>query len=225
MTSNDQFLHAIPGPSAYGSPAYMDQLAAVLNTVNQETQAQRNVAFFWDDGPGTFTPPGHWISISEDLIKQYRPSNEQAVRILALLSAAQADSGVEAWYVKYTWWSVRPISAIWRLCDGGGKLCTESEVRADPSRATYRGKWYSPITTPSFPSYPSAHATFSGAASTVLSSFFPAAAAKVKAMADEAAQSRVLGGIHYPEDSRDGLVLGRIIGNLALDRARTDGGQ
>lgn len=225
MTANDQFVNSLPGPSPYGSQAFMDQLMATLNTVKNETQAQRNIAFFWDDGPGTLTPPGRWISIAEDVIKEQRPSNEQAVRALALQSAAEADAGVGAWRIKYTSWSVRPIAAIWRLCDGGRTLCSEDAVRADPSRAPYRSKWYSPITTPAFPSYPSAHATFSGAASSVIAYLFPAAAAKVTALAEQAAQSRVYGGIHYPEDSRDGLVLGRMIGQLAIERAKSDGAQ
>jgi hypothetical protein len=223
MTSNSQFLHALPGPSKYGSPEFMDQLMQALNTVKNETQEQRNIAFFWDDGPGTLTPPGHWISIAEGLIKQYRPTNEQALRELALQSAADADAGVAAWNIKYTLWSVRPITAIWRLCDGGQKLCTEAEVRADPSRAPYRGNWYSPITTPGFPSYPSAHSAFSGAAAGVLAYFFPGAATKVNDMAAEAAQSRVYAGIHYPEDSRDGLTLGHLIADLAIAKAKTDG--
>ena len=225
MTANDQFVGSLPGPSSYGSQAFMDQLMATLNTVNNETQAQRNIAYFWDDGPGTLTPPGHWISIAENVIKAQRPSNEQALRELALQSAAEADAGVGAWRIKYTSWSVRPITAIWRLCDGGKTLCSETAVRADPSQAPYRSKWYSPITTPAFPSYPSAHAAFSGAASSVIAYFFPAAAAKVTAMAEQAAQSRVYGGIHYPEDSRDGLLLGRMIGQLAIDRAKSDGAQ
>jgi hypothetical protein len=224
MTSNDQFVKSLPGPSQYGSPAYMDQLFAVLNAVKNETEQQKKIAFFWDDGPGTPTPPGHWIQIGEDLIKQYHPSNVVATRDMALEAAALADAGVEAWRVKYTYWSVRPITGIWRLCDGGQTLCSEAQVAADPSRATYRNKWYSPITTPSFPSYVSAHATFSGAASTVLAALFPAAADKVTAMAAEAAQSRVWGGIHYPEDSRDGLALGKMVGQLAIARAQTDGG-
>jgi hypothetical protein len=225
MTAIDQFVGSLPGPSQYGSQAFMDQLMATLNTVNNETQAQRDIAFFWDDGPGTFTPPGHWISIAEGLIKQQRVSNEQALRELALQSAAEADAGVEAWRIKYTYWSVRPITAIWRLCDGGQTLCSEDAVRADPSRAPYRSKWYSPITTPAFPSYPSGHAAFSGAASSVIASFFPAAAAKVTALAEQAAQSRQYAGIHYPEDNRDGLVLGRMIGQLAIERAKSDGAQ
>ena len=145
MTSNDQFLHALPGPSKYGTAAYMEQLKAVLDTVNNSTQEQKRVAFFWDDGPGTVTPPGHWVSIAEGLVKQYHIANDRATRMMAYLGAALADAGVEAWRIKYFYWSVRPITAIWRLCDGGATLCTEAQVAADPGRATYRGRWYSPI--------------------------------------------------------------------------------
>ena len=158
-----------------------------------------------------------------DSIKQYHIANDRATRMMAYLGAALADAGVEAWRIKYFYWSVRPITAIWRLCDGGATLCTEAQVAANPGRATYRGRWYSPITTPAFPAYPSGHASFSGAGATVLAYFIPAAAAKVNDMAAEAAQSRVWAGIHYPEDSRDGLRLGEAIGNLAIERAKTDG--
>jgi hypothetical protein len=46
-----------------------------------------------------------------------------------------------------------------------------------------------------------------------------AAKAQVESMAAEAAQSRLLAGIYY----QDGLILGRAIGGLAIDRAKTDG--
>jgi membrane-associated phospholipid phosphatase len=222
MTANDQFLHALPGPSTYGTPEYMNQLMAVVNTVAQETPEQRRIAFFWDDGPGTVTPPGHWVAIAETLIKRYRPTNQQAVRTLAYLGAAEADAAVAAWGMKYYYWSIRPITAIWRL-GADGKLLAEATCTATPTLCAYRGTWYSPITTPAFPSYPSGHATFSGAGAGVLASFFPAAAQQVKDMAAEAAQSRVYGGIHYPEDSRDGLILGQDVADLAIARAKTDG--
>ena len=223
MTSNSEFLHSIPPPSTYGSPAFMDQVMQVLNTVNNETQQQRDIAFFWDDGPGTLTPPGHWISIAETQIKKYKPTNEQAVRMLALLSATEADAGVAAWNIKYTYWAVRPITAIWRL-DANNNLRTEAECQATPSLCVWRSKWYSPITTPGFPSYPSAHAAFSGAAATVLGYFFPKAADALTAMASQVAQARVYGGIHYPEDSSGGIQLGHLIANLAIARAKADGG-
>jgi membrane-associated phospholipid phosphatase len=223
MSNNDQFLHAIPPPSKYGSPEFLQQVLAVLHTSQTETEQQKSIAFFWDDGPGTLTPPGHWISIAEDLVKQYHPSNEQAARIMAYVGAALADAGVEAWRVKYYYWQVRPITAIWRLCDNDTRICSEAEIAANPGIALHRNLWYSLITTPAFPSYPSAHSTFSGAASTVLEHFFPSAVDKISAMALEVTMARLYGLIHYPEDNANGLQLGKDIGGLAIQRAQADG--
>ena len=61
--------------------------------------------------------------------------------------------------------------------------------------------------TPPFPSYVSGHSSTSGAASTVLVAFFPADATRLRAMAEEAAVSRLYGGIHYRSDNEAGLTL------------------
>ena len=42
---------------------------------------------------------------------------------------------------------------------------------------------------------------------------------------NEVAQARVYGGIHYPEDSAAGITLGHLIADLAIARAKADGGQ
>jgi membrane-associated phospholipid phosphatase len=219
MSSASQFLNAIPGPSAYGSPAFMNQLLTVVNTVKNETQAQRDTVFFWDDGPGTLTPPGHWISIAEALINKSSLSTRQAARVLAYLAAAEADAAIASWGMKYYYWSIRPITAIWRLCGDGSTLCTEAQVSADQSIAPFRDTWYSVIPTPSFPSYPSGHATFSGAAGRLLGYFFPASAQELTRLAEEAAMSRLYAGIHFPEDNDDGLALGRAVADLAIQSA------
>jgi membrane-associated phospholipid phosphatase len=75
--------------------------------------------------------------------------------------------------------------------------------------------WLSYIVTPPFPSYVSGHSTTSGAASTVLASFFPGQAGELNAMAEQAAVSRLYGGIHFSSDNETGLELGRRIGALA----------
>ena len=64
------------------------------------------------------------------------------------------------------------------------------------------------LPTPRSPSYPSEHAAAAGAAATVLSYFFPDEASSFQAMAEEAAQSRVLAGVQFPSDSSAGLELG-----------------
>jgi len=80
---------------------------------------------------------------------------------------------------------------------------------ADPEIST-------PIGKPPFPSYTPGHATFSGAASTVLACIFPAQKDRLLSMADEAALSRLYGGIHYRFDNDKGLESGRMIGRVAI---------
>ena len=72
------------------------------------------------------------------------------------------------------------------------------------------------IPLPNFPSYPSNHAAVSAAMARVLGHAFPAERTRLDALADEAALSRVLGGIHYRFDGEAGLVLGRQIAAWAL---------
>ena len=74
------------------------------------------------------------------------------------------------------------------------------------------------IATPPFPSYVSGHSTTSGAASTVLAARFPDAARKLRAWADEAAISRLYGGIHFRSDNETGLALGKKVGRVAVMR-------
>jgi hypothetical protein len=54
---------------------------------------------------------------------------------------------------------------------------------------------------------------------------FPQDAGIFRMRAQEAAESRVWGGIHFPLDGSEGLKMGREIGRLAIERARTDGAQ
>ena len=77
--------------------------------------------------------------------------------------------------------------------------------------------------TPPFPSYTSGHATISAAASTVLAHLFPEDEVALAARAEEARNSRLWAGIHFPIDNDMGAVAGRMVGRLVAERARTDG--
>ena len=44
-------------------------------------------------------------------------------------------------------------------------------------------------------------------------------------MAKEASMSRLVGGIHYRADCEMGMVVGKNVGNYAIQRALTDGVQ
>jgi hypothetical protein len=78
---------------------------------------------------------------------------------------------------------------------------------------------------PNFPAYVSGHSTFSGAAAAVLSHLIPERASDFQAMAQEASDSRMYGGIHYRADCQEGLEAGKKVGGYAIARARTDGAE
>lgn len=223
MSSGGALRNVLPGPSPYGSPAFMRELRLVLETSEKLTPAQKQIASFWDDRPGTYTPAGHWFEIGVQLVKSYRVAPHQALRIFAYLATVEADAVIAAWEAKYYWWSIRPITAVWRLCDGGSRLCTEAELQANPARATYRNKWISFIATPGFPSYPSGHSAFSGGAGELLTYFLPKAGKTLDVLGEQAAISRLYGGIHFDEDNKAGVILGRAIAKLAIARAKKDG--
>ena len=73
------------------------------------------------------------------------------------------------------------------------------------------------------PVYTSGHSTFSAAAAEVLSYLFPAAAGEFQALRDEAALSRLYGGIHYRSDIEAGKDHGSRVGGYTVSFARTDG--
>jgi membrane-associated phospholipid phosphatase len=170
----------------------MNEVYAVSQTLTEE---QKRIADYWADGAGTVTPPGHWNLIAVDLVRGAGRSTLDTAQLFAVLNTAQADAFIACWDAKYAYWSLRPVTAIRRLID--------------PS-------WLSYIATPPFPSYPSGHSTTSGAASAALAAFFPGKAEELAAMAEEAAVSRLYGGIHYTTDNQVWLALGRRIGQVAI---------
>ena len=79
---------------------------------------------------------------------------------------------------------------------------------------------------PNFPSYISGHSTFSGAAVTILGHLVPERANAYLQMAQDAARSRFVGGLHYNEsDCVVGLTVGDNVGNYAVQRAMSDGAE
>jgi hypothetical protein len=180
------------------------------------TAEESIIAWFWNDGGGTCTPPGHWNQIAQEVaIDQGRTLPENA-RIFALLNIALADAAIACWDSKYRFRLWRPVTAI-READRDGNPDTARDAR-----------WESLLPTPPFPSYTSGHSTFSGAAATILekllgrdqvefsigSDGYPGQRRSYRGFwhaAREAGRSRIYGGIHYECDNREGLDLGRRI--------------
>ena len=195
MTTGSQFR---PGPPpAFESPEWQAEADEIVRVNEELTDDQIRIARFWADGAGTDTPPGHWMRIAMELVVRDQLSLAATARLLAHLSMAQADAFIACWDAKFTYWSGRPTGLI-------------------PGFA-------STIITPNFPSYTSGHSTLSGASAEVLSAFFPADAVTLEAQSEEAAVSRLYGGIHWRSDNEVGLEVGRRIGQLAVQRATGDG--
>lgn len=109
---------------------------------------------------------------------------------------AMHDAAVGCWETKFHYFNPRPS-------------------QMDPSIRT-------PIGLPNFPAYSSGHSTFSAAAATVLSHLFPASSGEFEALRDEAAISRLYGGIHFRSDIERGKVHGARIGEYTVRFAEQD---
>jgi hypothetical protein len=229
MTSGDQFRP--PVPPALDSAEYAADVAEVQRIGGFEsverTAEQTEIALFWADGGGTFTPPGHWNQIAADVSLARGAGLADNARLFALLNIALADAGIAAWDAKYAYNLWRPIDAI-RRADTDSNLATAPDAN-----------WIPLLRTPPFPTYTSGHSTFGGAADAVLTVWFgehvafsttldghegftqrPLADTQIVTRhfasfaqaADEAGRSRIYGGIHFEFDNAAGLAAGRALG-------------
>lgn len=201
----------IPYSTVNGSSFYQEAMA-VYNTSLALTTAQRDIALYWADGGGTYTPPGHLTGIAVILAKQKGYNLAQAAELFAKTGMAAADAFTMCWKAKYMYNMMRPVTYI--------------KTYIQPS-------WTPVIATPPFPTYGSGHSTVSGAFSEVLKSYFGNTVnitdntnqpfglgtkniTNLDDMAAEAAISRLYGGIHFPMDNNNALVAGKNIGvNIA----------
>ena len=138
--------------------------------------------------------------------------------MFALVNLAEADALIVSWDNKYHFNFWRPVTAI-QLADQDGNAATE----ADPN-------WLPLLTTPPYPSHTSGPSTVSGAAGEILKQFFgtdnisftidgPGIGDRTftsfSQASQEAADSRMYGGIHFrfeDEGGRDdGIALGQFV--------------
>jgi hypothetical protein len=202
----------LPPPLEYsedkGSAFYKEALE-VYQTSKSLTEEQRIIARFWSDDPMLSpTPPGHWIGIALELLKAEGADAAKTVEVLARTGIAIADGFIACWDSKFHYDLLRPYTYIRRVIDPA---------------------WQSFIITPPFPEYPSGHSSQSGAAATVLTQVFGDAQAiddatherdglkarhfpSLWAAAEEAAISRLYGGIHFRNANVQGLEQGRKVG-------------
>lgn len=184
-------------PPAIGSAEYEADVKKLKDIADNMTDEKRRIANYWQDGLGTYTPPGHWDKITLEYIVKYKLNPLRAARTFAYVDMAMMDAGIACWDAKYYYHYPRPIQVI-------------------PGFKTIAG-------TPNFPSYTSGHSMFSAAAAEVLAYVFPAEATNVRNWAKEAAISRVYGGIHWTFDAEVGTTAGIAVAEYSVNIAKNDG--
>jgi hypothetical protein len=218
MNSGDQLRQ--PTQPALTSSSYTTAFNQVkdLGAKNStsRTPDQTQIAFFWADNAGTYTPPGHWNAIAATVAQAQQNDLVQDARTFALLNLALADAGICGWDMKrhYGFW--RPITGI-READTDGN----PDTVADPN-------WEPLLTTPAFPTYVSGHSTFSGAAAEILTDIFGELPFTIGSddlpgversflsfwdAAEESGESRIYGGVHWEFDNLEGLWMGQELGD------------
>jgi len=171
---------------------------------------------FWNASTVTY----YWNTVALSLLARQDCSLLQNARLLALLNIAIADGVIACWDAKYYYVAWRPVTAI-PLGDTDGNAATLADLT-----------WLPLLITPAHPEYPSGHSTTSGAAATVLASFFGENTSftidsdvllgvtrsfqSFSDVQDEIANARIFGGIHFRSACNDGRATGAQVANYVL---------
>ncbi|NEY91955.1 vanadium-dependent haloperoxidase [Tabrizicola oligotrophica] len=207
----------LPPPLAYSEDPASDfyaQAKEVYDTSKALTDEQKLIARFWSDDPMLSpTPPGHWVSILLQIFDRDGTPVDRQAELLALLGMTISDAFVQCWRSKFEHDLLRPVTYIRRVIDP---------------------KWEPLLNTPPFPEYPSGHSTQSAAAATVLEGLlgqdfaFDDATHADEGLptrhfdgfwqaAEEAALSRMYGGIHFRAANENGLAQGKCVAAHVLE--------
>jgi len=160
---------------------------------------------------------GHRLAL-DHLMQETNWSPPRQTRVWLALELALHSAILAAWHYKWlttrerVGYRPRPVevdSRVSVLYDRGVNRSgtTDLALRIFPSPSPG---------TPRHPAYPSGHSTVAGAASEVLSYFFPTARAEMESLADNRGMARLWAGIHYRSDHVQGLALGRAVGRMIV---------
>lgn len=231
LDSSNQFM---PGrPTAFSmekESAFVREMTEVYEIGNNLSTEQKEIASFWDCNPYVMnvhghvmfatkkiTPGGHWMGIAKIACQKERADLSRAAEVYALTAVSLADAFISCWDEKYRSNVIRPETVINRYLDDA---------------------WMPLLQTPPFPEYPSGHSVISSAASVTLNALFgnefdfvdstevqyglPARSfTSFSQAAEEAAISRLYGGIHYMPAITSGFKQGKSVGELVVQRLNT----
>ncbi|MDQ3277839.1 MAG: vanadium-dependent haloperoxidase [Bacteroidota bacterium] len=221
----------VPPPpfSVQKESAFYRQALEVYSVHKNMTNEQREIALFWDCNPfflnvqghlnfatKKLSPGGHWMSIAGIAARKKGADLNKSAAAYLLTAIALYDGFISCWDEKYRSNLVRPETYINSYIDE---------------------QWRPLLQTPPFPEYTSGHSVISTAAALVLTHFFGENFSfddntetpyglpvrtfpSFKSAAEEAAVSRLYGGIHYKAAIENGQVQGRKVGEKVLRKIR-----
>ena len=236
IDSATQFVPTPPTPfSTDPNSQFMKETMEVYEAIDgapDETEKEERVAIakFWDCNPyishhkghvmfatKKITPGGHWMGISQIACRQANLDVMQSAEVYALTAIALADAFISCWDEKYRSELIRPETVI--------------NTYIDP-------EWKPTLQTPPFPEYTSGHSVISAAAATALTSIFgdsfsytdsvevefglpPRSFNSFMEASQEAAISRLYGGIHYLPACSIGVDQGKLVGDWVVSHIQT----
>jgi len=235
IDSAQQFKPVPPPPfSLVKSSNFYKELVEVYTLSNEITEKgdsseEIEIARFWDCNPYVsvtrghlmfatkkITPGAHWMGITKIASRKTKSDFSKTLYAYTKASIAMADAFISCWDEKYRSNLIRPETLINEHIDEN---------------------WKPVLQTPPFPEYTSGHSVVSGAAATVLTDIFGdnfsyddatevAYGLPIRSFqsfnqaADEAAISRMYGGIHYRAAVEVGVKQGRDLGKFVLDNLK-----
>jgi hypothetical protein len=212
-------------------------------------ERQKEQADYWADGPKSEFPPGHAFVFAQAVSRHSGYSLDQTVKLFFALGNAEMDAGIAAWYQKFKFDSIRPVSAI-RYEKKGQQVM--SWLGPGKGFGYVDGSQWLPyqqvtVVTPAFPEYVSGHSTFSSAGAKILQNFTGGdtfnASTTIKAGSshiepntpstdvtftwptftntlDDAGLSRRIGGIHFATGDAHGRSIGTQVGSYVWSKAQ-----
>ena len=228
LDSASQFKPPPPYPySVEPGSAFRRQVDEVYEIGRDMTDEQRAIASFWDCNPYVMhtrghamfatkkiTPGGHWMGIAAIASRTAGADVAGAAEAYVRTAIAVADGFISVWDEKFRSRLIRPETVI------------NEHIDED---------WAPLLQTPPFPEYSSGHSVISAAAAEALTDVYgdglafhdttevayglpPRDFTSFRQAAEEAAISRLYGGIHYRMAAERGVVQGRGVGGLHAER-------
>lgn len=96
----------VPPPPAFGSAAFLADLAEVRAFSDSRTAEQLEIARKWAPFAGPV-----WNGVATDLLDKYHRSELESARVLAYANAAEFDAIIACWDSKFVYWFIRPSQA------------------------------------------------------------------------------------------------------------------